>query len=138
MSKRELNAIVFYLLDAIITNNEIPLTSSLPDDIQEDLLFANELHNMDFSGESRIRQKLRNQLQKQTAMQANAAQVLPGGVKPARSTGAAVLSVGLGAAAVVMAALLIFLRSPKTTGAGETAPEEMQETTPVEMVPQVS
>lgn len=138
MSKRELNAIVFYLLDAIITNNEIPLTSSLPEEIQEDLEFATELRNMDFSGESRIRQKLRNQLQKQTAMQANAGQVLPGGVKPARNTGAAVLSVGLGAAAVVMAALLIFLRSPKTTGAGETAPEEMQETSAVEMVSQVS
>ncbi|MDX9865284.1 MAG: hypothetical protein RBT34_10810 [Anaerolineaceae bacterium] len=138
MSKRELNAIVFYLLDAIITNNDIPLTSSLPEEIQEDFQFAAELKNIDLSGESRIRQKLRNQLQKQTAMQAHADQMFTGNAKPARSTGAAVLSVGLGAAAVVMAALLIFLRPPKTTGAGETAPEERQEITAVEMVSQVS
>ena len=138
MSNRKLNAIITYLLDAIITNQEIPLTSSLPVEAQKDLHFAAELQKMDLSSESRIRQKLRNQLQQQAALQANAGQMLADsanlGQTQTRSTGAAFLSVGLGAAAVVMAALLIFFRSPKTPGASEPAPEKIQEISTIEMV----
>jgi hypothetical protein len=137
MSKRELNAIIFYLLDAILTNNEIPLTSSLPEEVQEDLQFAAELKNVDLSNESKIRQKLRTQLQKQTAMQAHAGQMLSGEAKPARSTSAAFLGVGLGAAAVVMTAMLIFFRSPRTENIEESL-DEIQETSTAHLLSQIS
>ena len=137
MSKRELNAIVFYLLDAILSNNEVPLTSSLPEEIQEDLHFAAELKKVDLSNESRIREKLRSQLQKQTAMQAHTGQMFTGKAKPARNTSAAFFSVGLGAAAVVMTALLIFFRSPKTGSIEETL-DEIQETPTAQMISQIS
>jgi hypothetical protein len=139
MSKHSLNAIISYLLDAIITSDEISLTSSLPEDVQEDLQFAAELRDVDLSGESRIRQKLRDQLQHQAALQASASHIRTTTNRPgqtqSRSTGAAFLSVGLGAAAVVMAALLIFFRPQKQSPvAGESSPAGAQETSAVEMV----
>jgi hypothetical protein len=142
MSNRELNAIVFYLLDAIVKDHEIPLTSSLPEDVQEDLQFATALHKVDLSSESGIRQKLRSQLQQQAALQTGFNNMRNQPAKPVqkqvRNTRAAFLSVGLGAAAVVMAALLIFLRPAKPPAAGETAPAETRESSALEMVQQVS
>lgn len=142
MSKQILNAIISYLLDAMVTSDEIPLTPSLPDDIQEDLRFAAELRKTDFSQESRIRQKLRDQLQYQSALQANASRIHKvtdsPGKKAGRNSGAAFLSVGLGTAAVVMAALLIFFRHQKPAPVtGEDMPVVPQETAVIE-TPQVS
>jgi len=138
MSNRDLNAIISFLFDAVISNQEIPLTSSLPNDFQEDMRLASKLHNIDMSSESRIRQRLRNQLEKQIAMQQNSDQILNGesktGHTQTRHTGVALLSFGLGAAAVVMATLLIFLQSPEKTAGDEIISEEIEEVSPIEMI----
>jgi len=138
MSNRDLNAIISYLFDAVISNQEIPLTSSLPDEVQDDLRFASKLHNVDMSSESRIRQRLRNQLEMQSTMQQNADHLLKGvskpGHTPTRHSGAALLGISLGAAAVVMATLLIFLHSPEKSEGDEMVSEEMEEVSPVEMI----
>ena len=140
MSNRELNAIVSYLLDAVVTKQEIPLTSSLPVDVQEDLQFAAGLAEVDLSSESRIRQKLRDQLHQQTALQANMEQMRKGvaqaGHTQHRSTGAAFLSIGLGAAAVAMAVLLIFFRTPRPPEADQPLPAETQESSAVALLEQ--
>lgn len=145
MINRELNAIFSYLLDAIVKDHEIPLTSPLPEDVQEDLQFAVNLHTVDLSGESHIRQRLRDQLQQQAALQSGITRMHSQPPQPvqnkARSTRAAFLSVGLGAAAVVMAALFIIFRPAKAPIApvtGEPASVETHESSALDMLHQVS
>jgi hypothetical protein len=114
MSNRDQNILFSFLLDLIMKKEEIPLTS-VPPELKEDLLFSQQLYKNDFSGQSQIRDALRNRLQEQAVFAVSknietASEQIHEEKKAAdKST---LIGVGIGAAVLVLTTSLIIFRKP--------------------------